>query len=87
MAPDPSGSKAGNVCPAVTEHTYPTHRDRYVAGHLNQGSSHSPNLLLSLAGQDGSPPVKIHIKYQKNPHGCCSSQDLGSRSAQDITKP
>lgn len=87
MAPDPSGSKAGDVCPAVTEHTYPTHRDTYVAGHTNQDSSHSPNLLLSLAGQDGSAPVKRHIKYQKNSHGCCSSQDLGSWSAQDIQTP
>lgn len=64
MAPDPSGSKARDVCPADTEHTYPTCRDTHMAGHTNQDSSHSLNPLLSLAGQDGSPSVKIHVKYK-----------------------
>lgn len=64
MVPDPSGSKAGDVCPADTEHTYPTRRDRHMAGHTNQDSSHSPRLLLPLAGQDGSLPVKIYVKYK-----------------------
>lgn len=62
MAPGPSGSKAGDVCPADIEHTYPTHRDRNMASHMNQDSNYSPNLLLSLARQDGSPPVQIHVK-------------------------